>query len=129
MTVYSLRIFVYENGQPHSWDYYSGQEMASLEDTINELWRPPYDSNLYFDIDCEYSDDEPSQCYLYCGIGDNKRAAFPEEWLTKTLTYGYGKTAETYRLVGDQIPITPTQYGLSPWPADVKVKFDLYPRL
>jgi hypothetical protein len=123
--VYKLRIYVYENGELNSWDFYSGQEMASLEDTINELWRPTYNSNLYFDVDCEYSDDGPSQCYLYCGIGEDKRAAFPEEWLTKTLNYGYGKTAKTYRLVGDKIPIRPEQYGLSPWPADVKVLFEI----
>jgi hypothetical protein len=126
MSVYALRIFVYENGQKHSWDYYSGQEMASLEATINGLWEPTYNSNLYFEVDCEYSDEVPSQCYLYCTNGYDEHAAFPEEWLTKTLEYGYGKTAKTYRLVGDQIPIRPEQYGLSPWPADVKVKFDIY---
>lgn len=119
---YAIRIFIYENGQLASWDNYSGQEMSSLEDTINEIWRPTYNSNLYFDVDCEYSDDGPSQCYLYCGIGEDKRAAFPEEWLTKTITFGFGNP---YRLVGDKIPIRPEQYGRSPWPADVKVKFEI----
>jgi hypothetical protein len=121
MSVYSLRIYVYENGERIDLDNYSGQEMASLTDTIQELWKPTYNSNLFFDV---RDNDQWLSC-LYCTNGDDENAPFPEEWLTKTLEYGYGKTAKTYRLVGDKIPIRPAQYGLSPWPADVKVLFEI----
>lgn len=120
--VYVLRISVYENGELYDWKNYSGQELSSLTDTIRDLWNPPYNSDMYFEFDCEDSDDDPPQCYLYCGIGEDNRVAFPEELLLKTVSSGFGKT---YRLVGDQIPIQPEQYGLSPWPADVKVKFEI----
>lgn len=121
MTVYSLRIYVYENGQRIDLDNYSGQEAASLTDTIHGLWSTPYLSDIFFYV-CD--NDQWLSC-LYCTIGNDQNAPFPEEWLTKILKYGYGKTAETYRLVGDKIPIQPEQYGLSPWPADVKVLFEI----
>ena len=96
MSVYSLRIYVYENGQRIDLDNYSGQEMSSLEDTIQELWKPTYNSNLFFDV----RDGDDWLARLHCTNGDDENAPFPEEWLTKTLEYGYGKTAKTYRLVG-----------------------------
>jgi len=118
--VYKLRIYVYENGERIDFDNYSGQEMASLTDTIQQLWKPTYMSTLFFDV----RDGEDWLPRLHCINGDDEDAPFPEEWLTKTLEYGYGKTGKTYRLVGDKIPIRPEQYGLSPWPADVKVLFE-----
>ena len=120
--VYVLRVFVYEDGKFSDWDYYSGQESASLVDTIHALWRTPYGSDICIDFRYDH-DDRPC---LHCIRGDNTNAPFPEEWLTKTLTFGHGKTATTHQLVGDQIPITPGQYGLSAWTADVKVRFALY---
>jgi hypothetical protein len=120
--VYILRISIYENGELYDWENYSGQELSSLVDTIQELWKPTYMSTLFFDV----RDDVNGHPMLGCVNGDDENAVFPEEWLSKTLTYGYGKTAKTYRLVGDKIPITPEQYGMSPWPTDIKVKFDFY---
>lgn len=115
---YALRIFIYENGQLASWDNYSGQEMASLVDTIHGFWETPYLSYLCFVVRYDH-DDEPC---LHLVNGDDMNAAFPEEWLTKIITFGFGNP---YRLVGDKIPIRPEQYGLSPWPADVKVLFEI----
>lgn len=112
-----LHITVFENGVPFDPSGYSGQELAALIETIEQLWSPTYHSTRFFEV--EQNDEDDSLWLVYREIKANHDLPIPEEWLKKTCRFGTKELA----YVGDRIPITPPQYGLSPWPASVHVLF------
>lgn len=112
-----LHITVFENGVPFDPSGYSGQELAALIDTIEQLWSPTYHSTRFFEV--QQDDEDDSLWLVYRDIKDNVLLPIPDEWMTKKGSFGRKELS----YVGDRLPITPPQYGLSAWPTSVHVLF------
>jgi len=113
-----IRVNVFENGTEMDTQTYSGKEMEALEQVILPLWRT---------IDGEEGSAEvewdETGMYVVFRNWDGDECAFPKELLTKQVGLKRNRRA----LVGDLIPVTPPQYGISEWSEDVKVRFTPVP--
>lgn len=114
-----LKIFVYENGRLYDPAYYSAPELDALIEVIEDLWSPTYNSTHAFFV--ELDEESNAMTLVHKDMDTGKSLPFTEEWLTKTIRFGWGK--EPLKLVGDRLPVAPRQLGLSPWPSDVRVQF------
>lgn len=113
-----IRVTVYENNNVVDTQGYSGNEMEALETVILPLWR-----TVDGEDGCAEVEWDDSGMYVVFKDLDGAECPFPEELLTKRVGLKQGRRA----LVGDLIPVDPPQYGVSEWPADVKVKFTPVP--
>ena len=113
----SVKFEIYENGNVVQFENYSGQELASLQDTLDKLvdipgkwdkvakcWEKPY----YF-VKVTLPEEGSSGIITFMNMETQHPINVPTPWLEKFL----GKT----------IQIEPKQYGLSSWPGKVEVKF------
>ena len=112
----ALRITIYEDGEVRPWDQLSGQEVHSINHTIESLWMHTVNTTHYIEIYDEYIEDH-AVLFCYTNSKDDERVDFPAEVLTKN----YSKSL---KMVGDRIPITPPQWGVNPW-GKVEVLFEL----
>lgn len=117
MSIRELNITVYEGGSVYHASNYSGQEMAALIEAIEDLWSPTYLSMRLFNV--VFTDDDQLKL-VYEDVEMGTYLPIPNEWMKKKITVGRKRDLA---LVGDRIPIMPRQFGLSPWPDSVEVKF------
>jgi hypothetical protein len=105
------KITVYVKAQELKAELMTEPEVAAILECVHDLFST-YGSKIYFDASLE-EDEILLHCFQETPDGrDSHWIPFPEDWRTKTVGMANGKT---FNLIGDKIPVTPRQLGLSPW--------------
>lgn len=107
---------VFENGKGCPIDGYSGQEIRSIMDCVNVLFRPAPNVEYWFEVDDDgkanpYQADSwcsslSVRCYMPTEGGGQTQIPIPKE-------YAF--------MVNRRVSIKPAQVGLVPWPEVVEV--------
>lgn len=106
------KITVFVKGQELKAELMTEPEVAAILECVHDLFRT-YGSKIYFDASLSDEDDLLLHCFEETPDGrDSYWIPFPSEWTAKTVTMSGGKE---FKLIGDKIPVTPRQLGLSPW--------------
>ena len=92
----SISFEIYENDEIADFEKYSGQEIDSLQNTLDEM---------------------------FLAI-ERVTVILPDDGTTGTIIFQHGMPDDwSAEYLGKKIEIFPPQYGLSPWPDKVEVKF------
>lgn len=109
----NAKVTVYEKGQEFKPSLMTEPEVAAILECIHELFRT-YGTRIYFDATVDEEEDTlVIHCYEETPDGkDSHWIPFPKEWEAKAIPMS---NRRVFNLIGDKIPITPRQLGLSPW--------------
>jgi hypothetical protein len=106
------KITVYVKARELKPELMTEPEVAAILECVHDLFRT-YGSKIYFDASLSDEDELLLHCFEETPDGrDSHWIPFPKEWETKTVTMSNQKV---FKLIGDKIPVTPRQLGLSPW--------------
>lgn len=89
----------FQQGEEVEWQELEDDTLEYLVDNVIDMCGPTYHSQGKFDI----YDDGDDVCLGY--VLYEKPAPIPEEFLVKTIEFGWGKDRKELKLIGDRIPI------------------------
>jgi hypothetical protein len=106
------KITVFVKGQELKPELMTEPEVSAILECVHDLFRC-YGSKIYFEGSLSDEDELLLHCFEETPNGrDSYWIPFPSVWTTKTVAMSNGKE---FKLIGDKIPVTPRQLGLSPW--------------
>lgn len=111
-----INVTVYVKGQELKPNLMTEPELTAIIECVNELFQN-YGSRTFFDTtigeDENGNDVILTHCYQATPDGrDSHWIPIPQDWETRTVRFANKKV---YNLIGDRLPVTPRQLGLSPW--------------